>query len=181
MARYKIVDDNGIYFTTHTVVEWLPVFKEVKYFDIIIRSLQYCQEHKGLSVYGYVLMLNHFHLMAQTKEGVRFQDVMRDLKKFTSKEISRELEKDGNKLFLDVFRKAAQKERGNRNYKVWQDEYHPKIIYSDEVCRQKLEYMHHNPVRKGFVEKPEHWRYSSARNYILEDDSILKIQQLHMF
>ena len=125
-------------------------------------------------------MLTHFHLMAQTKEGVRFQDVMRDMKKFTSKEISSQLERDGESLSLYVFKKASEQEKGKRKYKVWQDEYHPKIIYADTVCRQKMQYMHDNPARKGLVEKSECWLYSSARNYILNDDSVLSIERLEM-
>jgi len=151
-----------------------------RYFEIIIESLKYCQDNKGLLVFGYVIMLTHFHLMAQTKEGVRFQDVMRDMKKFTSKEISSQLEKDGQSLSLYVFKKADEQEKGKRKYKVWRDEYHPQIIYTDSVCRQKLRYMHDNPVRKGLVEKSECWLYSSARNYILDDDSVLNSERLEM-
>ncbi len=180
MGRYKIVDDNGIYFTTHTIVEWLPVFREREYFEIIIRSLNYCQENKGLAVFGYVIMLTHFHLVAQTDDGVKFQDVMRDMKKYTSKEISLRLESDGQKLFLYVLMKAAEGEKGRRKYKVWQDEYHPQLVYSDSVCYQKLEYMHNNPLRKGFVEMPEDWVYSSARNYAVGDHSILKVELLQL-
>ena len=69
MARYKIGDEDGIYFTTHTIVEWLPLFKESKYFEIIINSLKYCQANKGLHIFGYVIMLTHFHLMGQTEAG----------------------------------------------------------------------------------------------------------------
>lgn len=180
MARYKIIDDNGIYLTTHTIVEWMPVFRERNYFDIIVESLKYCQKHKSLDVFGYVIMLTHFHLMAQTDEGIEFQAVMRDMKKFTSKEISRQLENNGQKLFLHVFKKAAEREKGKRNYKIWQNEYHPQIIYTDKVGRQKLEYMHHNPVRKGFVQKPEYWLYSSAKNYMLGNDSVLTVDLLEM-
>jgi hypothetical protein len=36
------------------------------------------------------------------------------------------------------------------------------------MVRQKLEYIHHNPVKRGYVDSPEHWRYSSARNYLGE-------------
>ncbi len=180
MARYKITDENGIYFTTHTVVAWLPVFRERKYFKIIADSLKYCQEHKGLQVFGYVVMLTHFHLMARTGEGTKFQDVMRDMKKFTSKEISCQLARDGQNLSLHIFKKAGEREKGNRKYKVWQDAYHPKLVYTNAVARQKLQYMHNNPVRKGFVERPEHWLYSSARNYILSDDSVLKVKLLQM-
>ena len=180
MGRYKIVEENDIYFTTHTIVEWMPVFKERKYFEIIIESFKFCMQNKGLHIFGYVIMLTHFHLMAQTEEGIKFQDVMRDMKKFTSLEISKELESDNQKLLLHVFKKAAEPEKGKRNYKIWQDEYHPQIIYADKVCRQKLAYMHNNPVRKGFVDKPECWYYSSARNYILGDDVALNIELLEM-
>ena len=180
MGRYKIIDENGIYFTTHTIVEWLPVFTEIKYFQIIIESLKYCQTNKGLRIFGYVIMLNHFYLIAQTEIGVKFQDVMRDMKKYTSKAISNELEKDNRKLFLYVFKKAAEKEKGKRKYKIWQDDYQPKILYTDKVCRQKLAYLHRNPERKGFVTKPEDWLYSSARNYFLDDNSIIEIDKLEM-
>ena len=105
---------------------------------------------------------------------------MRDMKKFTSKAISSQLERDGQNLSLYVFKKAAESEKGKRKYKVWQDEYHPKIIYTDAVCRQKLRYMHDNPVRKGLVKKPEFWLYSSAMNYILDDNSVLKVELLQM-
>ncbi|MFQ5677416.1 MAG: hypothetical protein ACE5G1_16125 [bacterium] len=44
----------------------------------------------------------------------------------------------------------------------------------------KLKYMHDNPIRKGFVEKPEDWLFSSARNYVVEDHSIVKVELLQM-
>ena len=50
MARFKIIDDNGVYFTTHTIVEWLPIFREKRYFEIIVQSLKYCRNNKGLLV-----------------------------------------------------------------------------------------------------------------------------------
>ena len=51
-------------------------------------------------------------------------------------------------------------------YQVWEEGFHPKQITSDEMMAQKLEYIHFNPVTRGFVDKPEDWRYSSARNYL---------------
>ena len=102
MARYKILQESGIYFTTHTIVSWLPVFKEIKYFNIIIDSLNFCQRNKGLTIYGYVIMLNHFHLMAQTREGINFQDVLRDMKKHTSKHVSHTLDQDNENEAIKV-------------------------------------------------------------------------------
>ena len=40
---------------------------------------------------------------------------------------------------------------------------------------QKLEYIRNNPVEKGFVERPEYWKHSSARNYIVDDDTLIKL------
>lgn len=79
---------------------------------------------------------------------------------------------------LKTFHEAALDEgRGNR-YKVWQEGYHPIAIDTDDFFQQKLDYLHENPVRKGFVEKPEYWRYSSARNYLFDDHSILPVECL---
>lgn len=58
--------------------------------------------------------------MDQTDEDIRFQDVMRNMKKFTSREISSKLKNEGQKLFLHVFMKATEREEGKRDYKIWQ-------------------------------------------------------------
>ena len=42
---------------------------------------------------------------------------------------------------------------------------HPKLIQNEEMMRQKLDYMHFNPVERGYIDDPIYWRYSSARNY----------------
>lgn len=65
------------------------------------------------------------------------------------------------------------KERGEN--KIWQEGYHPEAIKSTPFFAQKLDYIHDNPVKKGFVVQPEHWKYSSARNYLLGDDRLIVI------
>ncbi len=65
MKHYKIQDDTNVYFSTCTIVQWQRIFKEEKHFRIIIDSLNYCTENKGLYVIGYVIMLNHLHLSAR--------------------------------------------------------------------------------------------------------------------
>jgi putative transposase len=62
-SRYKITDQDGLYFITSTTVEWIPVFTSKPYFEIITQSFTYCQEHKGLQLFGYVILDNHFHLV----------------------------------------------------------------------------------------------------------------------
>ena len=53
----------------------------------------------------------------------------------------------------------------NRNYKIWQKSNHPIELYTPRVIRQKLDYIHHNPVVGGIVSLPEHYLFSSASNY----------------
>ena len=55
--------------------------------------------------------------------------------------------------------------KSDRTYQLWQEGSHPKLIQGEEMMRQKIEYIHYNPVRRGYVDLPIHWRYSSARNY----------------
>ena len=61
------------------------------------------------------------------------------------------------------YHKARHK--GDREFQLWQEGSHPKVIETEAMLRQKLEYIHQNPVKQGYVGDPAHWRYSSARNY----------------
>jgi hypothetical protein len=67
--------------------------------------------------------------------------------------------------------------RSDQDFKVLSDDFHPIALKSFDVAGRKIEYIHHNPVRKGFVERPEQWKCSSARNWLLEDDSIIPIDR----
>ena len=65
------------------------------------------------------------------------------------------------------------------SHQVWQEGFHPQQLYSEDVLRQKVDYLHHNPVRAGLVERPEDWFYSSARNYAGLNGA-LEIDELEM-
>ncbi|WP_254045381.1 hypothetical protein [Thiohalocapsa sp. ML1] len=66
---------------------------------------------------------------------------------------------------LERLRLALKAKRTDRSHQLWQEGSHPQCIQGEEMLRQKLEYIHNNPVKRGFVDEPEHWRWSSARNY----------------
>lgn len=103
-------------------------------------------------MYAYVFMLNHIHLIASAPDMIAF---VRDFKKFTSKEIQRNViatESNVLKLFT----------AGNGRYEFWERTNMPKIIKSENYLFQKIRYIHENPVRKQYVKKPEDWKWSSA-------------------
>jgi len=171
---YQIVDQERPYYLTIQVVEWVDIFTRRNYRDIIVDSLNYCIKNKQLLVYGYVIMSNHVHLIAQSNKG-DLSGTIRDFKSFTSKEILKAIEEGNesrNKWMLSVFKNAAMKHKRNSDYQLWTHENHALEIFSYNFFENKLDYMHANPVRAGLVEKPEEYIYSSAKNYAGENGLI---------
>ncbi len=183
MDGYRIVE-GGVspHFVTWSLTEWLPVFSAERYCRIVTDSLAYCRAEKGLLVHAYVVMLTHVHAILAAREGGDLSGIIRDSRKHMAKEIVRQLCEDGNRLFDWVFRDAARKAgRPEGSYKVWQAGMHPETIESIAFAVQKLGYLHDNPVRKGLVWLPEHWRYSSAWVYVSgRNDGPLEIDVLEL-
>ena len=88
---YTIKDQEGIYFVTFTVHQWIDVFTRAEYIDILLDSLRFCQKDKGLQIYAWVVMTNHIHLIISSKNG-KLSDTIRDFKKFTAKKIFEAIE-----------------------------------------------------------------------------------------
>ena len=160
---YKIHDPAGIHFITSTIVEWLPVFTSQEYFEILVQSIQYCQSQKDLKIFIYVIMENHFHLICQSEN---LSKTLQSIKRHTSKIILEQLATDQKDWQLNLFRYYKKKHKKSSQYQVWQEGLHPKQIISDEMFRQKADYIHENPVRRGYVELPEHCYYSSAADLL---------------
>jgi len=172
MSRnYKYGDPRHAHFVTYTVINWIDFFIREEYRNVLVQSIQYCQQHKGLEVYGYCIMTSHVHLIIRTSGNYKLEDFSRDLKGFTSKQFHKLLESDScnyesrKKWLLWMMERAGAHNSNNKGFQFWQQDSHPIELWSEEVFQQKLEYIHLNPVAAGFVDQPEDWRYSSAKNY----------------
>jgi len=110
-------------------------------------------------------MPNHVHFIAQSIEGIDFAAVVRDFKRHTSSRLFEQLQRDHRAGRIEYFRRAAQFYGQKSAFKIWQDGYHPEEIHTEAFFQQKLNYLHDNPVRKGYVAHPWEWLYSSARYY----------------
>jgi putative transposase len=161
-SRYKIAESEAPHFITCTIVEWLPVFTRAKYLDIITASLTFCRQQKGLRLHAYVILDNHLHLMVSSDN---LSQVVRDFKRHTAKEILAVARQDDKQWLLKQFEFFKSEHKSNSQHQVWQEGFHPQAITTEDMLRQKLDYIHFNPVRLGLVDRPEDWRYSSARNY----------------
>ncbi|MCB9325992.1 MAG: transposase [Lewinellaceae bacterium] len=168
--RYKILDQNGLNFLTLTVVEWIDLFTRPVYCNIVLDSLRFCQEKKGLLLFSYVIMSNHLHLIVRTENKTGLSRVLQSFKTYTSNQFLDYLHDPKNpesrrEWLLNHFAFNARKNSTNSHHNLWQGDNHPIALYSPKVIRQKLDYIHLNPVRSGVVSFPEHYRYSSASNY----------------
>jgi REP element-mobilizing transposase RayT len=158
---YNIKDQGALHFLTFTVHHWADVFTRLQYVDMYLDSLQYCQQEKGLLIYGWVVMTNHIHLLARA-EDENLSDIVRDHKKYTAKKIYAAIqanEKESRKEWLSLI---LQREG---HIWFWEEGYHGEAIYNEIFFLSKLEYIHQNPVRAGFVDSPEHYVNSSAADY----------------
>jgi putative transposase len=166
---YRVVRDaNYAYFVTCSVVNWLPLFENPAYRQIILDSLTYLREHKATQLNAFVVMSTHLHAVLWPQDGVDLSDVLRDFKRHTSRAISREAAKQRHDDYLQAFAVARSSFRSGRaEYQVWQEGAHSEAIYDDDFARQKIEYIHNNPVKAGLACKAEDWPYSSARAYLL--------------
>ena len=168
-TRYKIYDPEGLYFLTLTTVGWLDIFTRKTYKDILIESLRYCQENKGLLLYAFVIMSNHLHLIVQAKEGVDLIATIGDFKKYTARQIIDQIQESGKESrkewLLYQMQWFARKNSRKQEYQMWQSDNHPEEMISPKFIYQKLEYLHFNPVKAGLVEEPAHYVYSSAAYY----------------
>ena len=182
-TKYKAITTEDAYFITITVVDWIDVFTRLSQKKVIIDALRYCQQNKGLEIYAYVIMSSHIHLLCKGTDAFILSDIIRDFKKFTSKKIIRtiiEEPESRREWLLNSFEKACAHLKRNQEYKIWQDGYHAEHIYSNSFIKQKISYIHNNPVEELIVSSPEHYYFSSARNYA-EMENDLDVILLYLF
>ncbi|MEP7165780.1 MAG: transposase [Ferruginibacter sp.] len=179
---YKIRNTEGIHFVTFAVVEWVDVFTRKEYCEILLESIRYCQKEKGLILHAWCLMSNHVHLVISAKNNDT-SDILRDLKKFTSKQIITAIEMNNNESrrewMIRIFKQAGRQNSRNLHYQFWRQENQPKELWSERFTNQKLNYIHFNPVLAGIVDKEEEYLYSSARDYYFgKNCGLLQIEYL---
>jgi hypothetical protein len=101
-------------------------------------------------------------MIVRAEEGCLLQNILRDFKGFTSREILKAIsnnpQESGKEWLLEKFRDVEEN-------CFWATENHPIELWSNEVINQKLDYLHNNPVEEGLVFRAEDYVYSSAVDY----------------
>jgi putative transposase len=147
-------------FTTITALEWKPVLKPAAHKQVIIESLRYLVKEQRVLVFSFVLMDNHFHLIWQMKGSHKREDVQRDFLRFTSQQILKILRNKRASLLEELYVGAV-----DRRYQVWERNSLSIKLWTPYVFKQKLRYIHNNPVKAGLCILPEEYEFSSAGYY----------------
>ena len=161
-SRYKIYEPTHPHFITCTVLNWIPLFTRKESVDILFESFRHLQQTDNLKLYAYVILENHIHIVAQSDD---IAQTMAKFKRHTARQLIKLLENEKVRTILDQLAFYKKAHKSDRTYQVWQEGLQPKLMQTDAMMIGKIKYIHHNPIKRGYVDEAKHWRYSSARDY----------------
>ena len=161
-TRYRIFEDTHPHFLTCTIVGWLPVFTRPSAVNVIFDSWRFLRDQGRLEIYGYVILENHLHLIASSGD---LSKEIGDFKSYSARRILDLLIEARAAMLLEQLKSHKARHKTDRVYQLGQEGSHPQQMQSPLMMKQELDYLHRNPVARGYVDEPTHWRYSSARNY----------------
>ncbi|MES1222340.1 MAG: transposase [Bacteroidota bacterium] len=155
-------NDHPIEFFTATNLNWLPVLANEYHKQILIEAWQHRVNSNQLTIYAFVIMPNHFHVIWRVHDHVDRISFQRDLMKFTARGILMFMRMHDDNMLQDLLVNKT-----DREYQVWERNSLSINLYTDKVFRQKLDYIHNNPLQEKWqlAKAPEEYKYSSAKFY----------------
>jgi len=138
------------HFVTFTCYRRRPNFDSPEVYDLFVEVLERTRRRFALCVYGYVVMPEHVHLLVSEPERDLLADAVHHLKLSFAK-----------RLGTGVF---------------WQKRYYDRNLRSEREFKEKLRYLHRNPVKRGLVQEPQDWKWSSFRHYALREKGVVEIE-----
>lgn len=156
---FQISRRTPAYYFTSVAHNRLPIFRTDALKLVVCNAFEEASKNHGIMIFAYVIMPDHAHLLVYSER--KMEDVLRLLNGISARRVIQYL-KDNN------FESSLSKLRGmtrerNHKHSVWQ--HHPDSleIFGEDTFRQKVDYIHMNPVRAGLVHHPSDYRFSSAR------------------
>ena len=161
--RVKREPDTFHYITSVTFNR-VPVFRSDRACEIFVGQLGEVREKFPYKLIGYVVMPDHFHLIVNLKDDDESKFLLR-LRGLSARKIIAWLKVGKYSSSLEKLKLRFPQKRQHK-YAVWQKKPMVVELYSHKFLRQKLNYIHLNPVRAGLCENPAEWKWSSYRAYL---------------
>ncbi len=154
--------DNPVLFTTITNLIWIKILENDFHKQIIMEALQHRVKTKQVTIFGFVIMLNHLHILWRINESIKKSDFQRDLLKFTARSILKFMLMNDDPMLASL--KVVD---ADREYQVWERNALSIEVYKLSFFLQKLHYIHNNPLQAHWqlASLPEEYFYSSAKFY----------------
>jgi putative transposase len=158
-------DPTHLYFITATILGWKRIFLQPTYAPIVLDSLDWHRRNDRWMLYSYVLMPSHLHAIVKPQGDQSISGVLQSFGSFTAHAILDRLRSEGRSDWLASFARRQEQDAGKR-HQIWQP-IQAKNVYSIAFLREKVEYIHNNPVAKEWrlVEDRADYAYSSACFY----------------
>ncbi len=178
MPVHPNFDPDNLYFVTTKAERHAHVFKRESIIRIILNSLHFLRTSGRMKLFIFVIMPNHIHLIGKFNREYTPSDMMRDFKRHTARQIIRQLQAENKDASLDVLQRLNKDVR--QDFKVWEDSFDARDIFSVEFLEQKMNYIHHNPCQPHWklAKMPEEYPWSSARFYILDKPSVIQVDDV---
>ena len=172
---------SGHLFITGSVNRRIPIFRYAAPCKIFLQNLEAYRRGYGLRIHAYVLMPDHYHLLLWFPPDRRLVDFLRDFKSLVGKQVIDWLRREKLEQLLTRFRlrRPPRREKDAR-YCVLQHKTHVKVLSTSRTLRQKMGYIHMNPVVERLAESPDAYPHSSARAYAGTGLTPVKIDLLEL-
>ncbi|MGA8153223.1 MAG: transposase, partial [Terriglobales bacterium] len=137
--------------------------------DLFLRVLEQVRQRYDFVVVGYVVMPEHIHLLIGEPAKGNPSRVMQAVKQGFARRVLRQMRKRCVAAQGELFTAGTEH--------VWQRRFYDFNVWSERKRIEKLRYMHRNPVKRGLVDEPEQWAWSSFRSYAYEEVGPVRINQ----
>ena len=171
-------DPDHLYFITTTARNHIHLFKRETIIRILLDSLHYLRTSGRLQLFIFVVMPNHIHLIGKFSKDHTLANMMRDFKRHTARQIIRQLQAENNTEILDALQRLNKDSR--QDFKIWEDRYDARDVFSIKFLEQKMDYIHHNPCQPhwNLATLPEEYPWSSAGFYIAGKPSVIPLDDV---
>ncbi|MGA2423786.1 MAG: transposase [Terriglobales bacterium] len=159
-----------LHFITCSCYRRLPFLRTASSRDRLLSILEQTRQRYRFVVVGYVVMPEHIHLLLTEPEVGTPSTVMQVLKQRTAHALLPKCKRSDPRprsLFPDRLQRRV----------FWQARFYDFNVWTTKKRIEKLRYMHRNPVNRGLVEKPEQWRWSSYRFYLLDEAGPVRVNE----
>lgn len=147
------VFESGLYFLTFTNFKWLPLFEVTKSYELVYNWFDILKSN-GDQIVGYVIMPNHVHALIAFYPGKKsINTIVGNGKRFIAYDIVERLEQSGNTRLLKILSEGVSESdrRRGKLHEVFESSFDMKLCRTYKFVKQKLDYMHANPVSKKWM------------------------------